>query len=36
LYIQGIPVNPIEWMDRNWIKVNIINVINSSKRLISK
>jgi murein DD-endopeptidase MepM/ murein hydrolase activator NlpD len=36
LYVQGIAVNPYEWMDRNWIKVNIINVINSSKRLISK
>jgi murein DD-endopeptidase MepM/ murein hydrolase activator NlpD len=36
IYIQGIAVNPLEWMDRNWIKVNIINVINSSKRLISK
>jgi murein DD-endopeptidase MepM/ murein hydrolase activator NlpD len=36
LYVQGIAVNPYEWMDRNWIKVNIINVINSSKRLIGK
>jgi len=36
IYIQGIAVNPIEWMDNNWIRVNIINVINSSKRLIGK
>ena len=36
IYIQGVEVNPIEWMDSNWIKVNIINIINSSKRLISK
>ncbi|WP_024791871.1 M23 family metallopeptidase [Lebetimonas sp. JS138] len=36
LYIQGIAVNPFEWMDRNWIRVNIINIINSSKRLIGK
>jgi murein DD-endopeptidase MepM/ murein hydrolase activator NlpD len=36
VYIQGIAVNPIEWMDRKWIKTNIITIINSSKRLISK
>jgi len=36
VYIQGVEVNPIEWMDPKWIKVNIIDVINSSKRLINK
>jgi len=36
VYIQGVEVNPIEWMDPRWIKVNIIDVINSSKRLINK
>ncbi len=36
VYIQGIAVNPYEWMDSNWIRVNIINIINSSKRLIGK
>ena len=36
VYIQGFEVNPIEWMDPNWIKLNIINIINSSKKLISK
>jgi len=36
VYIQGIAVNPIEWMDPNWIKMNIIDVINYSKRLINK
>ncbi|GAX87102.1 conserved hypothetical protein [Lebetimonas natsushimae] len=36
IYIQGIAVNPLEWLDRNWIRTNIINVINSSKRLIGK
>jgi murein DD-endopeptidase MepM/ murein hydrolase activator NlpD len=36
VYIQGIAVNPYEWMDSNWIRINIINIINSSKRLIGK
>ena len=36
VYIQGIAVNPLEWMDSHWIKVNIMNIINSSKRLIGK
>jgi len=36
VYIQGFAVNPIEWMDPRWIKVNIIDVINFSKRLINK
>jgi len=36
VYIQGIAVNPLEWMDPHWIKVNIMNIINSSKRLIGK
>jgi len=34
VYIQGIAVNPLEWMDPHWIKINIMDIINSSKRLI--
>ena len=29
--IQGVEVNPIEWMDRNWIKVRITDVLNKAK-----
>jgi len=36
IYIQGIPVQPLEWMDRRWIKLNIINVINGAKKLINQ
>jgi len=36
IYIQGIPVQPLEWMDSNWIKSHIINVIISAKRTINK
>jgi murein DD-endopeptidase MepM/ murein hydrolase activator NlpD len=36
IFVQGVAVNPIEWMDRNWIRVNIDNIINNSKRLLNK
>lgn len=28
--IQGVEVNPIEWMDKNWIKVRITNVLKKA------
>jgi len=34
VYVQGYPVQPLEWMDPHWIKTNIIDVINGSKRMI--
>ena len=30
--IQGIEVNPIEWMDRNWIKVRITDILTKAKQ----
>jgi len=36
VYIQGVAVNPKEWMDPHWIKINILNVINQAKRTIDK
>ena len=36
VYVQGYAVNPIEWMDPRWIKLNITNVINGAKRIINK
>ena len=32
--VQGVEVNPIEWMDRHWIKVRITDVLSSAKKLI--
>jgi len=32
--VQGIEVNPKEWMDKSWIKTRIIDVINSAKKAI--
>jgi len=32
ILIQGTEVNPIEWMDRNWIKVRITDVIKQAKK----
>ena len=34
IYIQGIPVQPLEWMDPHWIKINILKVIYDAKRTI--
>jgi len=36
IYIQGIPVNPREWMDGHWIKGNITDIILRAKRLINQ
>ncbi len=32
--VQGIEVNPLEWMDKEWMHNNVFEVINSSKKLI--
>ena len=34
ILIQGIEVNPIEWMDSRWIKTRIVDVIKRAKREI--
>ncbi|MCX6076596.1 MAG: M23 family metallopeptidase [Campylobacterales bacterium] len=34
--VQGIEVRPQEWMDAEWIKLNITDVIKSSKAMIEK
>lgn len=34
--VQGIEVRPQEWMDSNWIKLNITNIIKESKKLINR
>ncbi|MEA3289010.1 MAG: M23 family metallopeptidase [Campylobacterota bacterium] len=31
---QGVEVNPIEWMDRNWIKTRITDILEDSKKII--
>jgi len=36
IYIQGIPVEPLEWMDAHWIRDNITNIIIKSKRIMNK
>lgn len=32
--VQGLEVNPLEWMDRNWIRVRITNVLKHAKKMI--
>ena len=33
--VQGIEVNPVEWMDKNWIKTRITSVLNDAKNNIN-
>ncbi len=32
--IQGVEVNPLEWMDKNWIKTRITDIIKDAKEVI--
>jgi len=32
--VQGVEVNPIEWMDKNWIKVRISDIVDKAKNSI--
>ena len=34
--VQGIEVRPQEWMDKEWIKLNITNIIKSAKKTIDR
>ena len=32
--VQGIEVNPLEWLDSKWIKLNVKNVLDKAKKVI--
>jgi murein DD-endopeptidase MepM/ murein hydrolase activator NlpD len=32
--VQGIEVNPLEWMDHNWIKTRITDILDEAKKVI--
>lgn len=34
ILVQGIEVNPLEWMDKNWIKTRITDILEESKKII--
>ena len=34
ILIQGVEVNPIEWMDKNWIKTRITDILEDAKKQI--
>ncbi len=34
--VQGVEVRPQEWMDKQWIKLNITNIIKSAKKIINQ
>ncbi len=35
MLVQGIEVNPLEWMDRAWIKSRVTNILDEAKQEIS-
>lgn len=32
--VQGIEVNPLEWMDKNWIKTRVTDILDEAKKVI--
>jgi len=36
ILVQGIEVRPEEWMDKLWIKKNITDIIENSKKVINR
>ena len=34
--VQGVEVRPEEWMDKNWMKDNVFDVIKSAKKIIDR
>lgn len=34
ILIQGVEVNPLEWMDKNWIKTRIVDILEDAKKVI--
>lgn len=36
ILVQGIEVRPEEWMDKNWMKDNVFDVIKSAKKIIDR
>lgn len=35
ILVQGVEVRPLEWLDANWIKLNVTNVIEEAKTIIA-
>jgi murein DD-endopeptidase MepM/ murein hydrolase activator NlpD len=34
--VQGVEVRPEEWMDKQWIQLNIYDIIQEAKKIINK
>jgi len=34
--VQGVEVRPEEWLDKNWIKANITDIIQKARKIIEK
>jgi len=36
MYVQGVDVRPEEWMDEQWLKESVFNVIDAAKKLVDR
>jgi hypothetical protein len=36
ILVQGVEVRPEEWMDEEWIRLNITDVMKNAKKLIGR
>ncbi len=36
IVVQGVEVRPAEWMDRNWMRDNVFDIMDLAKRIIDK
>ena len=36
ILVQGVEVRPEEWMDINWMKDNLFNVMKNAKKIIDR
>lgn len=34
ILVQGLEVNPLEWMDKKWININVTKILNEAKKVI--
>ncbi|WP_457598807.1 peptidoglycan metallopeptidase Pgp6 [Hydrogenimonas sp.] len=36
IVVQGVEVQPLEWMDANWIKLNVSNIFQKARKMIDR
>ena len=36
IFVQGVAVTPLEWLSKNWIKRNILDIMRDAKKIINR